>query len=79
LGARPVPTCEVPELFAAELAGGLFGSFLGANSGGNLYRKSSFLEGALRQQLFHEWMTIDERPHLKHAKGSSAYDSDGQA
>lgn len=28
LGARPVPTCEVPVLFSAELAGGLFGSFL---------------------------------------------------
>lgn len=45
LGARPVPTCEVPVLFSAELAGGLFGSFLSAISGGNLYRKSSFLEG----------------------------------
>lgn len=33
LGARPVPTCEVPVLFAAELAGGLFGSFLSAVSG----------------------------------------------
>ena len=32
LGARPVPTCEVPVLFSAELAGGLFGSFLGAIS-----------------------------------------------
>ncbi|EPN60258.1 pmbA protein, partial [Pseudomonas syringae pv. actinidiae ICMP 19096] len=51
LGARPVPTCEVPVLFAAELAGGLFGSFLGAISGGNLYRKSSFLEGTLGQRL----------------------------
>ncbi|MFH7359994.1 metalloprotease PmbA, partial [Pseudomonas syringae pv. tagetis] len=38
LGARPVPTCEVQVLFAADLAGGLFGSFLGAISGGNLYR-----------------------------------------
>ena len=28
LGSRPVPTCEVPVLFSAELAGGLFGSFL---------------------------------------------------
>ena len=52
LGARPVPTCEVPVLFSAELAGGLFGSFLSAVSGGNLYRKSSFLEGALGQKLF---------------------------
>jgi PmbA protein len=62
LGARPVPTCEVPVLFSAELAGGLFGSFMGAISGGNLYRKSSFLEGAIGQRLFPEWMTIDERP-----------------
>jgi PmbA protein len=79
LGARPVPTCEVPVLFSAELAGGLFGSFLGAISGGNLYRKSSFLEGALGQRLFPEWLTIDERPHLMRALGSSAFDGDGLA
>jgi PmbA protein len=79
LGARPVPTCEVPVLFSAELAGGLFGSFLGAISGGNLYRKSSFLEGAMGQRLFPEWMTIDERPHLMGAMGSSAFDGDGLA
>lgn len=52
LGARPVPTCEVPVLFAAELAGGLFSHLLAAISGGNLYRHSSFLEGALGQRLF---------------------------
>lgn len=79
LGARPVPTCEVPVLFSAELAGGLFGSFLSAISGGNLYRKSSFLEGALGQRLFPEWLTIDERPHLMRAMSSSAFDGDGLA
>ncbi|NWA82683.1 metalloprotease PmbA [Pseudomonas sp. D2002] len=79
LGARPVPTCEVPVLFSAELAGGLFGSFLGAISGGNLYRKSSFLEGAIGQKLFPEWLTIDERPHLMRAMGSAAFDGDGLA
>jgi PmbA protein len=79
LGARPVPTCEVPVLFAAELAGGLFGSFLAAISGGNLYRKSSFLEGTLGQQLFPSWMKIDERPHIPRALGSAAFDGDGLA
>jgi PmbA protein len=79
LGARPVPTCEVPVLFSAELAGGLFGSFLSAISGGSLYRKSSFLEGTLGQKLFPEWLTIDERPHLMRAMGSSAFDGDGLA
>jgi len=79
LGARPVPTCEVPVLFSAELAGGLFGSFLAAISGGNLYRKSSFLEGAIGQRLFPAWLTLDERPHLPRALASAAFDGDGLA
>ncbi|PWB34951.1 metalloprotease PmbA [Pseudomonas sp. SDI] len=79
LGARPVPTCEVPVLFSAELAGGLFGSFLSAISGGNLYRKSSFLEGTLGQRLFPTWLTLDERPHLPRALGSAWFDGDGLA
>lgn len=79
LGARPVPTCEVPVLFAAELATGLFGSFLSAVSGGNLYRKSSFLEGSLGQVLFPEWLSLEERPHIRGALGSASFDGDGLA
>ncbi|MER2297749.1 MAG: metalloprotease PmbA, partial [Pseudomonas sp.] len=79
LGARPVATCEVPVLFSAELAGGLFGSFLSAISGGNLYRKSSFLDGAIGQRLFPSWLTLDERPHIPRALGSAAFDADGLA
>lgn len=77
LGARPVPTCEVPVLFSAELAGSLFGSFLGAISGSSLYRKMSFLEGAMGEQLFPDWLSIDERPHLPRALGSASFDGDG--
>lgn len=79
LGARPVPTCEVPVLFAPELATGLFGHFLAAVSGGNLYRHSSFLEGALGQRLFPEWLNLDERPHIPRAMGSATFDGDGLA
>lgn len=79
LGARPVPTCDVPVLFSAELATGLFGHFLSAISGSNLYRKSSYLEGALGQILFPEWLTLDERPHLPRGLASAAYDGDGLA
>ncbi|CAE6942079.1 metalloprotease PmbA [Pseudomonas marincola] len=79
LGARPVPTCEVPVLFSAELATGLFGSFLGAISGGSIYRKSSFLEGTIGEQLFPQWLNIDERPHIPRAMGSAAFDGDGLA
>lgn len=79
LGARPVSTCEVPVLFSAELATGLFGSFLGAISGGALYRKSSFLEGTLGEQLFPSWLNLDERPHIPRAMGSASFDGDGLA
>ena len=79
LGARPVPTCEVPVLFSAELAGGLFGHFLAAISGGNLYRKASFLEGALGQQLFPEWLSLHENPHMLQGLASANFDADGLA
>ena len=79
LGARPVPTCEVPVLFSADLATGLFGHFLAAISGSNLYRKASYLENALGQTLFPEWLSLDERPHLAQALGSASYDGDGLA
>lgn len=79
LGARPVPTCDVPVLFSSELATGLFSHFLAAISGGNLYRNSSFLEGALGQTLFPEWLNLDERPHLPRGLASSTYDGDGLA
>src|SRR5690606_23251428 len=77
LGARAVSTCEVPVLFAPELATGLLGHFVAAISGANLYRKTSFLEGALGQQLFPNWLDIDERPHIPRALGSAAFVRDG--
>ncbi len=79
LGARSIPTCDAPVMFAAELAGGLFGSLLGAISGGNQYRNASFLVGALGETLFPEWFTLDERPLLKGGLASSAFDGDGLA
>ncbi|CAD2266159.1 metalloprotease PmbA [Stutzerimonas stutzeri] len=79
LGARPIPTCEVPVLFAPELATGLFSHFIAAISGGNLYRKASYLEDALGHTLFPEWLSLDERPHIPRALGSASYDGDGLA
>ncbi len=79
LGARTIPTCEVPVIFAAEVASGLFGHLLGAISGGNIYRKTSFLEGAVGKQLFPDWLSITEKPRLKAALNSASFDGDGLA
>lgn len=79
LGARPVATARVPVLFAHEVAGGLIGHFLGAISGGALYRRASFLLDALGEPVFPARVHIDESPHLPQALGSAAFDGDGVA
>lgn len=79
LGARSIATCQVPVLFASEVAGGLFGHLLGAISGGSIYRKTSFLEGQVGKQLLPNWLSIEERPNLKAAIGSASFDGDGLA
>ncbi|MGR5543384.1 metallopeptidase TldD-related protein, partial [Vibrio campbellii] len=43
LDPRRVPTGEYPVMFAADVATGLMGHLVMAISGGNLYRKASFL------------------------------------
>lgn len=79
LGARQIPTCEVPVLFEAPLAAGLIGAFVHAVSGGALYRKSSFLLDSLGKQVFPSHIQISERPHLAKAFASSSFDDDGVA
>jgi PmbA protein len=50
-----------------------------ALSGGALYRKASFLVDHLGKAIFPEYINIDERPHLKGALGSAAFDNEGVA
>ncbi|WP_448212860.1 metalloprotease PmbA [Colwellia sp. MEBiC06753] len=79
LHAQKLSTQKVPVLFRADIANTIFGHFIAAISGGNLYRKSSFLLDALGQQVFPEHLTINERPHIKKALASGAFDSEGVA
>ena len=79
LGARKIDTTQAPVVFEAPLAAGLIGHFVSATSGGNLYRKSSFLLDALGQQIFAPGVTIAERPHLPGGLASTAFDEEGVA
>ncbi|UOA09236.1 metalloprotease PmbA [Methylobacter sp. S3L5C] len=79
LGGRSLSTRQCPVMYSAEMAASLLASFIGAISGGNLYRKSSFLLDALDSQVFPEFIRIYEQPHLKGALGSAAYDGEGVA
>ncbi len=76
---RPLPTAELPVLFSAEMARSLIGHFVGAVSGGALYRNASFLVGAAGQSLFPEWFSIEEDPWLMRGFRSGAFDAEGVA
>jgi PmbA protein len=79
LGARKIETMQSPVLFEAPLATGILGHLVSAASGGNLYRKSSFLVDALGKPVFSPRVTIAERPHLPRGLGSTAFDEEGVA
>ncbi len=79
LGVKPMKTGQYPVLFEAPLASGLISSLVGAISGGNLYRKSSFLLDSLGKQVASSLLNIEELPHLEKGIASSAFDNEGVA
>ena len=66
-----------PVLFPPELARGLWGHFIGAISGGALYRKASFLLNRLHQPVFSPIVQLEQQPHLPRAAASAAWDGEG--
>jgi PmbA protein len=79
LNAQKIKTCQVPVLFESPLASGLISSLVSAISGGNLYRKSSFLLDSLGKQIASPLLNIVEEPHVKKGLASSPFDNEGVA
>jgi len=77
LNARQIDTMQVPVLFEAPIASGLLGSFVGAVSGGSLYRKSSFLLDQMDQQIFAPHINISDVPDIRKGLASSPFDDEG--
>jgi PmbA protein len=79
LGARKIATTQTPVLFDAPIAASLLGHFVSAVSGGNLYRKSSFLLDSIGQQVFAPCVTVRDLPHVRKGLASRAFDDEGVA
>jgi PmbA protein len=77
LNARQLDTMQVPVLFEAPIASGLLGSFVGAVSGGSLYRKSSFLLDQMDRQIFAPHINITDVPDIRKGLASSPFDDEG--
>ncbi|WP_375751497.1 metalloprotease PmbA [Vibrio sp. HN007] len=79
LDAQKLKTGQFPVMFASDVATGLMGHLVMAISGGNLYRKSSFLLDHLGQKILPDWFNIAEKPHVLRGLASSPFDSEGVA
>jgi len=79
LGARRIGTRQAPVLFEAPLAAQLLGSFVSAASGGNLYRRATFLAGSLGKAVFASGVTVEEQPLAPRALASTPFDDEGVA
>ncbi len=79
LNARQLGTLACPVLFEAPEAAELIGFFVGAVSGGSLYRKSSFLLDSLGKPVFAPHLSIREDPHIRRGRGSAPFDNEGVA
>lgn len=77
LNGRKLSTMQCPVLFEAPIAASLIGHFVSAVSGGNLYRKSSFLLDQLGQPVFSKNVRIDDVPDISRGLASSVFDDEG--
>lgn len=77
LNPQKLKTDNYPIMFAPEVATGLMGHLVMAISGGNLYRKSTFLLDHLGKKIFPEWFNITEKPHVLRGLASTPFDSEG--
>lgn len=79
MNPRSIDTGNYPVLFSAETARSLIGHFLGAVSGGALYRRASFLLDSVDTKLFPDWFSLLERPHIPRGFRSANFDAEGVA
>jgi PmbA protein len=79
LGARPVPTQQVPVVFDPQAAATLVGHLAGAASGGTLYRRASFLLDRLGSEVASPLVTVVDDGRLPGGLASRPFDAEGLA
>ncbi len=77
LGARRVPTGEMPVVFDPETAAELLGTVFSALSGYSVFRKATFLEGRLGEQVASPLLTVVDEGRKPRGLGSRPFDGEG--
>ncbi|AAO26819.1 PmbA protein [Buchnera aphidicola str. Bp (Baizongia pistaciae)] len=77
LNSKKLLTMKTSAIFSSEIAFEFFINFAKAINGNNVYQKSTFLLHSLNTQVFPNWLTIEERPHIKKGLSSKCFDAEG--
>jgi PmbA protein len=77
LGARQVPTRQVPVVFDPETAGSLLRTVCSAASGTAIYRSASFLTGRLGERVASSSLTVVDDGRMPDHLGSRPFDGEG--
>ncbi|MBV9948444.1 MAG: TldD/PmbA family protein [Myxococcales bacterium] len=79
LGARTVPTCEVPVVFDPDAARSILGLLASCVVGSAIWRKSSYLVGREGTKVASELVSVVDDPLIPRAPGSRPFDGEGLA
>ena len=77
LGAKKLPTQELPVVFDKDAARSILGLFAGCILGGSIWRKSSYLIDRVGTRVASDLVDIVDDPLLPRAPGSRAFDGEG--
>ena len=77
LGARKIPTCQVPVVFDPLCARSLLSHIFDAVAGGAIYRRSSFLVDQIGQSVASPNVTIVDDARMPSGLGSCPFDDEG--
>ena len=79
LGARTVPSSEVPVVFDPDAARSILGMLAGCVIGSAIWRKSSYLVGREGTRVASDLVTVVDDPLIPRAPGSRPWDGEGLA
>jgi len=77
LGAKKLPTQELPVVFDKDAARSILSLFAGCVLGGSIWRKSSYLVDRVGTRVASDLVDVVDDPLLPRAPGSRAFDGEG--
>jgi PmbA protein len=77
LGARQVPTCEVPVVFDPETAAEILGHVFRALSGYSVFRNATFLKGRVGETVASPLVTVVDEGRRPRGLGARPFDGEG--